>query len=159
MNAEARLGKLKNQGKTSDNENANLLVSSGVGGEWMNVATKQECRQGSCSGSAVGKSAGEETDKPGDRSDTESCTVQHAAVDSSDVEGCKRRAAEMEGAANTASLHARAHPVRKTMLEANSATSGSTPKMRRASEGKRKQQQTPWSPLDKLCNLASTFQK
>lgn len=126
----------------------------------MNVAAKQECREGSSStGSATGKSAVDGNDKPGDGNGTESCLVQHPASDSSAGGGRKRRAAEMDGAAHTERSHASAHSGARSMLEANGVTSEGTPTTLRRSAEKTKLQQPAWSPLDKLCDLASTFQK
>lgn len=154
MNAEARLQQLKNQGKPSDKK-AKPLEPSGVGGQNANVAAKQGYRENSGSnGGVVGTSPGE-NGKPGDGDGTESCSVQHTDTGLSAGGGRKRRAAEMEEEPRAGRADADAHAVARTLLEANGETSRGTPKVLRPSAGT---MQPPWSPLDKLCDLASTFQ-
>lgn len=159
MNAEARLEQLKNQGKASESKKAKPVESSGVGGQ--NVSAYQECREGSTiNGSAEGKLPEEENGKPGDDGDgTDSCSVQQPTTASSDGGGRKRNAAELEGGPHTERADAGAKAVARTVLEATGETSGGTPNPRRPSAGKAKLQQPPWSPLDRLCDLASTFHK
>lgn len=145
MNAEARLQQLKTHATTSDNK----ALVSGVGGQCVNVAAKEECTEvSSCSGSAEGKAPEQ----------AQSSSVQQPATDSSDGGGRKRRPAEMAEPC-TESSHAGGHPVAKTMFEVDDATFGGTPKVQRLSVGKTDPQNPSWSPLDKLCDLASTFQK
>lgn len=148
MNAEARLKQLKSQGKSLESKKAKPLEPPGVGGQHVNVAAKKGCREGATSNGSA------EANSPADP-----CSVQHPTPDSSGGGGRKRGAAEMEGEPRNERADAGAHAQTRAVMARTDETPGGTPKTRRPSAGKAKLQQPPWSPLDRLCDLASTFNK
>ena len=149
MNAEARLEQLKKQGETSESKKMKPVGSSGVGGQQVNVAAKQQCREGSTSNG----NSGEDSSKPDPDRGTEACSVRQSATDSSGGGGRKRTATEMDGESRREALDVGAH-TGATTVPGSGQTS---PKILRPSKGKAKLQQSPWSPLDRLCDVASTF--
>lgn len=167
-NAEARLKSLEN---TADTVEVTPRAPDG-GGVGLAAAVGQDCRGitaggvgSNSSGSISENLAEEESEKLGDdRGNGSSSARHHAATESSATGGRKRKAAAKGGSVHNRRIRAAARIVPGTTVLGTTAASsaqdggGVTPTIVRRPAGKT-QQQPPWSPLDKLCDLATTFKK
>ncbi|CAM9866289.1 unnamed protein product [Ectocarpus sp. 6 AP-2014] len=89
---------------------------------------------------------------------------QQSANETVATVGCKRSASKLAAVVEEGSVqHRRTRRAASISLESTATSLGGgdppTPRVTRRPAGKMQRQQPPWSPLDKLCDLATAFQK
>ncbi|CAM9395035.1 unnamed protein product [Ectocarpus sp. 4 AP-2014] len=95
---------------------------------------------------------------------TSAAASQQSANETGATVGCKRSASKLAAVAEEGSVqYRRTRRAASASLESTATSLGGgnppTPRVTRRPAGKMQRQQPPWSPLDKLCDLATTFQK
>lgn len=166
-NAEARLKSLEKSTGTAVEVTARATDGRGVE---LTAAVGKDGR-GSTPGGGGSSSSGTTSDSsPGEESERLSDSMANGSSSATELcttGGRKRKAADTEGAGNGGSVNnkKRARVATRTVSDATAASAadgrGASPLIvpHPVDQTKPKQLQPPWSPLDKLCDLATTFKK
>ncbi|CAM9914948.1 unnamed protein product [Ectocarpus sp. 12 AP-2014] len=160
-NAEARRKQLGHLDVDGDKEELKPLAPGGGGMRLVTAVqqtssetdSEQKCNMQE-NESLAGESAGR----------TSAAASQQSANETVATAGCKRSASKLAAVAEERSVqHRRTRRAASISLESTATSLGGgnppTPRVTRRPAGKMQRQQPPWSPLDKLCDLATTFQK
>ncbi|CAN0394250.1 unnamed protein product, partial [Ectocarpus fasciculatus] len=161
-NAEARRKQLGHLGVDSGKEEVKKPLAPG-GGDMRLVAAVQQASnetdsEQKCNMQENERLAGESAER------TSAAAAQQSADEVvATAVGCKRSASELAAVAEEGSVQSRrTRRAASISLEPAASLGGGnppTPRVTRRPVGKTQSQQPPWSPLDKLCDLATTFQK